>query len=238
MVIAMLQEKLELLLNKYEVASDAKISADGRSVQISGEVYPLLSHRFERRFVELRRMLHDGTVSGVSAIRCGNVGTAEKSLDELILRELDICRFLSGREIVSIAAFGRDGRAENLIAVLDNDVVCSIEVANTLPAGANCAQTIDKHEVISARGLVCDRVVDTQIPQNSIYLYADESIAYTDVDFELYGLDADKAASVRAAFALAKDESLRESSLSDMETLRNLLSCAAKSAADGRKVTI
>ena len=235
MVIAMLQEKLELLLNKYEVASDAKISADGRSVQISGEVYPLLSHRFERRFVELRRMLHDGTVSGVSAIRCGNVGTSEKSLDELILRELDICRFLSGREIVSIAAFGRDGRAENLIAVLDNDVVCSIEVANTLPAGA---QTIDKHEVISARGLVCDRVVDTQIPQNSIYLYADENIAYTDVDFELYGLDADKAASVRAAFALAKDESLRQSALCDMETLRNLLSCAAKSAADGRKVTI
>lgn len=235
MVIAMLQEKLELLLNKYQVASDAKISADGRSVRIGGEVYPLLSHRFERRFVELRRMLHDGTVSGVSAIRCGNVGTSEKSLDELILRELDICRFLSGREIVSIAAFGREGRAENLIAVLDNDVVCSIEVANTLPAGA---QTIDKHEVISARGLVCDRVVDTQIPQNSIYLYADENIAYTDVDFELYGLDADKAASVRAAFALAKDESLRQSALCDMETLRNLLSCAAKSAADGRKVTI
>ena len=231
----MLQEKLELLLNKYQVASDAKISADGRSVRIGGEVYPLLSHRFERRFVELRRMLHDGTVSGVSAIRCGNVGTSEKSLDELILRELDVCRFLSGREIVSIAAFGRDGRAENLIAVLDNDVVCSIEVANTLPAGA---QTIDKHEVISARGLVCDRVVDTQIPQNSIYLYADENIAYTDVDFELYGLDADKAASVRAAFALAKDESLRQSALCDMETLRNLLSCAAKSAADGRKVTI
>lgn len=231
----MLQEKLELLLNKYQVASDAKISADGRSVRIGGEVYPLLSHRFERRFVELRRMLHDGTVSGVSAIRCGNVGTSEKSLDELILRELDICRFLSGREIVSIAAFGREGRAENLIAVLDNDVVCSIEVANTLPAGA---QTIDKHEVISARGLVCDRVVDTQIPQNSIYLYADENIAYTDVDFELYGLDADKAASVRAAFALAKDESLRQSALCDMETLRNLLSCAAKSAADGRKVTI
>lgn len=231
----MLQEKLELLLEKYAIASDAKISADGRSVGIGGEVYPLLSHRFERRFVELRRMLHDGTVSGVSAIRCGNVGTSEKSLDELILRELDICRFLSGREIVSIAAFGRDGRAENLIAVLDNDVICSIEVANTLPAGA---QTIDKHEVISARGLVCDRVVDTQIPQNSIYLYADESIAYTDVDFELYGLDADKAASVRAAFALAKDESLRQSALCDMETLRNLLSCAAKSAADGRKVTI
>ena len=180
-------------------------------------------------------MLHDGTISGVSAIRCGNVGTSEKSLDELILRELDICRFLSGREIVSIAAFGRDRRAENLIAVLDNDVVCSIEVANTLPSGA---QTIDKHEVISARGLVCDRVVDTQIPQNSIYLYADENIAYTDVDFELYGLDADKAASVRAAFALAKDETLRQSALCDMETLRNLLSCATKSAADGRKVTI
>lgn len=231
----MLQEKLELLLEKYAIASDAKISADGRSVRIGGEVYPLLSHRFERRFVELRRMLQNGTVSGVSAIRCGNVGTSEKSLDELILRELDICRFLSGREIVSIAAFGQEGRAENLIAVLDNDVVCSIEVANTLPSGA---QTIDKHEVISARGLVCDRVVDTQIPQNSIYLYADENSAYTDVDFELYGLDACQAATVRAAFALAKDETLRKSAIADMEKLRHLLDCAEKSAAEGRKVII
>ena len=231
----MLQEKLELLLDKYAVESDAKISADGKSVEIGGKVYPILSHRFERRFIELRRMLHDGTVSGVSAIRCGNVGTSEKSLNELILRELDICRFLSGQEIVSIAVFGRDDRAANIIAVLDNDVVCSIEVANTLPSGA---QTIDKHEVISARGLVCDRVVDTQIPQNSISLYADENAAYTDVDFELYGLDADEAGAVRAAFALAKDESLRQMALSDMDTLRHLLCCAAKSASDGKKVTV
>ena len=231
----MLQEKLELLQKKYAVGCDAVISEDAKSVRIGGVSYPLLSHRYERRFTELRRMLHDGTVSGVSAIRCGTVSTGEKTLGELILRELDICRFLSGHEIVSVTNFTAGDRAADLIAVLDNGVVCSVEVAVTLPVGA---ETIDKHEVISARGLVCDRVVDTQIPQNSIYLYADENVAYTDVDFELYGLNAGEVAAVRAAFALAKSVELCEEALSELKTLERLSVCAAKSAATGKKISV
>ena len=230
----MYQDKLDLLLKKYAVVTPAVMTA-ADTVTIENIEYPILSHRFERRITELRKMMHDGTLTGISAIRCGHVATEETSLDALIRRELDICRFLSGHEIVSVTAFIRDGRAATLIAVLDNQVVCSLEVANTLPKGAT---VIDKHEVISARGLICDRVVDTQIPQQSVYLYADTTEAYTDVDFELYGLTMSEVASIRAAFALAKDEALREQVLTDAKVLDRLMNCVALSAREGRKITV
>ena len=118
---------------------------------------------------------------------------------------------------------------------MDDGVVCSLEIANTLPAGA---EHIDKHEIITARGLVCDRVVDTQIPQQSIYLYAGTNEAYTDVDFELYGLSAAEVAAVRCAFALAKDEGLREEALSSKATMDRLTACALESAKSGKRVSV
>ncbi len=230
----MLQNYLDLLLKKYDVPVSAVLK-DDTAVVIGGEEYPLLSHRFERRFTELRKMLHDGTTTGVSAVRCGHVATADVPLASLICRELDICRFITGHEIVSVTAFIRDERAAMLLAVMDDGVVCSLEIANTLPAGS---KHIDKHEVITARGLVCDRVVDTQIPQQSIYLYAEKDESYTDVDFELYGLEQDKVAAVRAAFALAKDETLRPEALRNKAVLDRIMECVAVSAKTGKKATI
>lgn len=230
----MLNEKLNMLLEKYDVPVRAEMKGV-EAVVIEGKEIPLLPHRFERRFTELRKMLHDGTVAGISAIRCGNVAPSDVPLTSLIGRELDLCRFLTGHEIVGLTAFIRDGRAATLIAETDDGVVCPIEVANTLPEGAN---PIDKHEVITARGLVCDRVVDTQIPQQSVYLYGETNEAYTDVDFELYGLTASEAAAVRCAFALAKDESLRMEMLENKAVLDRLTACAVQSAKDGRKANV
>ena len=230
----MVQEELELLLKKYDVPVSAKMNGTA-SVEIDGKVYPIFSHRAERRFAELKKMLHDGTTEGMSAVRCGHVAPCTVPLYDLIRRELDVCRFIMGQEIVGVTAFVRDGRAATLIAVLDNEIVCSLEVANTLPDGAS---PIDKHEVISARGFICDRVVDTQIPQQSVYLYGETNEAYTDVDFELYGLNAAEAAAVRCAFALAKDEELRGEMLKNKAVLDRLTACAVQSAKDGRKVNV
>jgi len=171
-------------------------------------------------------MMHDGTLNCVSTVRCGHVAPSDIPLAALMHRELDICRFLTGREIVSVTAFERESRAATLLAVMDDGVVCSVEVANTLPVGTD---PIDKHEVISARGLVCDRVVDTQIPQSSVYLYAETEEAYTDVDFELYGLKSDDIAAVRAAFALAKDEAMRSEARRNSVALDRIMICVAQS---------
>ncbi len=230
----MLQEYLNTLLKKYDVPAGAELR-DRAAVVIGGKEYPLLPHRFERRFAEMRKMLHDGTVRGVSAVRCGHVAPADRPLSALICRELDLCRFLTGHEIRTVTAFVRDERAATLLAVMDDGVVCSVEAANTLPTGAS---VIDKHEVISARGLVCDRVVDTQIPQESVYLYAETTEAYTDVDFELFGLSAGDAAVVRAAFALAKDAELREDARRDGAALARIMDAVARSVESGRKATV
>ena len=152
----------------------------------------------------------------------------------IVRREIDLCRFLCKEEPVSIAAYAVD-HAVNLIVNMPNGVVCTLEVANTLPEGA---QAIDKHELIGARGFICDRVVDTQVPQQSIYLYTDKPETFTDVDFELFGLSQDQVALVRTAFALAKDATLRNQALDDAEKTDRLVEAARKSATDGKKVTL
>ena len=235
----MYQEKLDLLLKKYDVPVSARMNGTA-SVEIDGTVCPILSHRAERRFAELKKMLHDGTTAGMSAVRCGHVSPCTVPLYGLIRREFDIARFITGQEIVGVTAFVRaengEDRAANLIAEMSGGAVCSMEIADTLPAGEG---HIDKHEVITSRGLVCDRVVDSQIPAQSVYLYGESGDeAYTDVDYELYGLDQDEAAAVRCAFALAKDEGLREETLRNAETLDRLMKAVRQSAQSGERVSV
>ena len=67
-----------------------------------------------------------------------------------------------------------------------------------LPAGT---AMIDRHELIARRGVACDRVVDTQVPQDSVYaLTASRDGRYTDTDAELFGLASDEVPLVRAAY--------------------------------------
>ena len=233
----MLQEKLDLLLTKYEVGKSAGVAktADGYTLEIGGKSVRLLPHRFERRFTELRKMLSDGTVTGISAVRCSNISPSDIPLESVIRREIDLARFVTGREVVSVAAFGNGDRAVNVLAVLEGGINAIIEVSNTLPAGG---EVIDKHEIIGSRGFVCDRVVDTQVPQQSIYLFGEEGKAYTDVDFELYGLNPEEVSAVRAAMALACDEKLVSEMISEGEKLDGICECVRKSEKSGRKVII
>ena len=230
----MYQEKLNYLLEKYDVGAGAEMDGPS-SVTIDGREYPILSQRYERRITELRKMANDGTLTGISAMRCGNVSHPDVTLAELIKRETDICRFVLKTEIKSVTAFMRGDRAATIIAETEEGVVCSIEVANTLPADS---KPIDKHEIISARGFICDRVVDTQIPQQSIYLYGETEESYTDVDFELYGLSMSDAAAVRAAFAMAKDAALREEIFEENTKLDRIIAAVFASAESGHRVFI
>ena len=232
----MLQEKLNLLIDKYAVPVSARLcEKDGEpAVEIDGVAYPLLAHRFERRFTELRKMLTDGTLTGLSVVRGGNVQCTTVPLWSTVRRELDLCRYLCDEEPVSLTAYAMD-RAVNLLVNMESGVVCSLEIASNLPEGST---VIDKHELIGSRGFICDRVVDTQVPQQSIYLYTDKTETFTDVDFELFGLSQEQVAIVRTAFALAKDASLREKALDDAAKTDRIVEAAKRSAAEGRKVTL
>ena len=227
-----LQKKLELLLDKYAVNRSVEL-LDATHASIDGTVVPLMPWRAERRFTELKLCVTNGTLGSPSVIRVANTAAKGTDLMALLAREADICRFVMDCEIVSVMVFaGAD--CMNAALKLENDVVCTIELAATLPAGE---RPVDKHEIASTRGAACDKVVDTQYMQSSIYLLGERHEEYTDVDFELYGLSMDEIAIVRAAFEAAKQNDFT-SALAAEQTLAHFVACARKSMNNCERVDV
>jgi precorrin-6B methylase 2 len=72
--------------------------------------------------------------------------------------------------------------------------------------------------------------VDTQVMQSSVYVYGDKSQKHTDVDYELFGLDIVSVSIVRAAFAAAKEPTVRDLFVNESTTLDKLVSAVKQSA--------
>lgn len=224
-----LQEKLDFLLEKYSVAAKAVLK-DDRTVVIDGMELPILSHRSERRFVELKNMVNNGTLVGISVMRVARIIGKGSDIYETLYRELDLCQYILQRRIKSVMVMENDN-VLNSIATTEDGVVCTIEISATLKVGEIPK---DKHEIISQRGIACDVVVDAQLKQDSIYVFGTENKKYTDVDFELYGLSIEETAIVRAAFTLAQRKNFEELKKID-ENLCELVELAKKSAACGER---
>ncbi len=194
-----LQEKLDFLLDKYSVATAATLK-DRYTAVIDGVETPILSHRLERRFTELRNIVQGGTLKGISVMRVARIVEKGADIFDELYRELDLCQYVLGKKIVAVTAM-QSKNALNVIATAEDSIVCTIEIAATLSKGEPAK---DKHEIISERGIACDVVVDAQLKQESIYVFGAENKKFTDVDFELYGLSTEDIAVVRAAFAVAQ----------------------------------
>ena len=226
----LLQEKLEFLLDKYSVDTQVTLK-DRQTVVIDGEELPLLAHRSERRFIELKNMVAGGTLTGISVMRTMRILEKGADLYEALYRELDLCQFMLQRAIKSVTVM-ENGNVMNVIATTADGVVCTLELAATLAAGE---PPKDKHEIIAEHGIACDIVVDAQLKQDSIYVFgANGNAAYTDVDFELYGLSIEDIAVVREAFAIARDKTSEEMKAIDAN-LRALVALAKKSANSGER---
>lgn len=224
-----LQEKLDFLLEKYSVDVKAELK-DNKSVVIDGREVPILSHRSERRFVELKNIVNNGTLVGISVMRTARIIENGSDIYEALYRELDLCQYILQRNIKSIMVM-ENTNTLNAIAKTDDDIVCTIEIAATLKEGET---PIDKHEIIAQHGIACDVVVDAQLKQDSIYVFGENNKKYTDVDFELYGLSVDNIAIVRAAFAIAQNKNCDE--MIDIDkNLCNLVEMAKKSAKNGER---
>lgn len=224
-----LQEKLDFLLEKYSVDTKAVLK-DSKTVVIDGMELPILSDRSERRFVELKNIVNNGTLVGVSVMRVARIIEKGSDIYEALYRELDLVQYILQRSIKSIMVMENDN-VMNAIATTEDGVVCTIEISATLKAGEIPK---DKHEIISQRGIACDVVVDAQLKQDSIYVFGAENKKYTDVDFELFGLSIEEIAVVRAAFAVAQKQNFDELKAID-ENLCKLLEMAKKSAENGER---
>lgn len=210
MNIEAMNEGLRRLLEKYLPGKTAELETDseigcGAILKKEGECVKLLPWRVERRFTELKNLTENGTLEEISTLRFA-VMSAEESLRNLLYRELDLCEFLGGSEIRSAFAVVAGNRIANVLIKLADGKSVSIECSAALPGKT---APLDRHELIARRGIACDRVVDTQVPQSSIYLFRNgEETRYTDVDSELYGLENQEIWIVRAAFAIIKTPGL------------------------------
>ena len=183
--------------------------------------------------LELKNIVQGGTLVGVSVMRVARIVEKGSDLFEELYRELDLCQYVLGRRIVAINVM-QNGGAMVAIATTEDDVVCTLELAATLSKGEPAK---DKHEIISQRGIACDVVVDAQLKQNSIYVFGGQNQAFTDVDFELYGLSIEDIAVVRSAFAAAKDQNGEQLKAID-RNLNTLVAMAKRSVETGERQVI
>lgn len=227
-----LQDKLEFLLDKYSVETKAVLN-DRKTVIIDGKKIPILSHRLERRFIELKNIVQGGTLVGISVMRVARIVEKGSDIYEELYRELDLCQYILGKKIVAVTAMQNDNTI-NVIATAEGGIVCTIEVSATLTKGETAK---DKHEIISQRGIACDVVVDAQLKQDSIYVFGAENKKFTDVDFELYGLSIEEIAVVRSAFTIAQNGTKDEMITKD-SNLKVLVEKAKDSVRTGERQVI
>jgi len=219
-----LEKSLSGLLKKYNVESrtdfqlthkdysEGLLLIAGRqmidSTNLENKI-PLLIHRLKRKFIELKKIVEEGTIENVSMFRFSCMGAKDIwDLKSLLYQELDLCEFIGGGKINSFNAVFSENKAGNVILRLDNNILCSVEVSAQMPVGSYLT---DRHEIIAQRGVASDLVVDTMIPQSSIYGYVESGrFEYRDVDMELFGLDELQTDHVRAAFHVLNDPKVAE----------------------------
>lgn len=221
------KEALAWLLTKYEVPfSEQDLYLDT----------PLQPWRCARKYTELRNLVNNGTVEHPCLLRFCHLTGRNTSLENLLYREFDLAEFITGHRIVALHAAFTEGRSGSVIIRLDNGVVGSVEVGNQLPDGAD---EVDRHEIIARRGVASDIVVDTQIPQQSVYLYKEEGTeTYKDTDSELFGLSGEQIERVRAKFAFLKDRGSAPEHLTQDAHIKAAVEAALKSNETHKKIVL
>lgn len=229
-----MQEKLELLLKKYSVPTKAVLSSDGKTVMINGESFPILPWEAERRFIEMRGLVTGGRVGSMCTYRIGHTAAENTDLFELLRREIGILEFTLDSDVCEIFAIAGQ-HTMNCIAETKNGCVCTVELAATLE---NEIEAVDKHEIITDNGVACDRAVDTQVPQSSIYVFGKNQTTYRDTDAELYGCSEEEIHRIRYAFSLAKSEEARKAAKEKARHSDAVIDAAKQSLAtlENRKV--
>ena len=216
-----MQKGLDLLLEKYSVAAKAVLSNNGKTVTVDGKQFPVLPWESERRIIELRNLVVTGRLGNMCTYRIGHTAKKGTDLFELLAREIGILEFTVNsvtKEIFAIA--GKN--TMNCIVETENGCVCTIELGATLENGKD----IDKHEIITDNGVGCDRVVDTQMPQDSIYVFGKKDQAFMDTDAELYGYSEIEINTIRNAFAVAKNADVQAANAQKWTHIQKVVAAA------------
>ncbi len=245
-----MEEALSGLLKKYSIREpiDFRLTQPGSSTGLNllpgwalidtplveNEI-PLLTWRLKRKFIELKKIVEDATIENVRMFRFSSMGNKDEwDWTSLLYREMDLCEFIGDGKIVSLQAVINDGQTGNVILRLDNNILCSVEISTRMPSGSELA---DRHEIIAQRGVASDLVVDTMIPQNSIYSFTENGESrYKDVDMELYGFDEERTDHIRSAFQVLKQPELVQEWKAQHNRLVNFINSVIESDKERKKI--
>ncbi len=244
------EKALRLLLDKYHIRAPQElylypeISPSGLNLSpgwawtgtpLKENQIPLLTWRLKRKFIELKKIVQEATVEHPRMFRFSSAGNKEHwSWSGLLYRELDLCEFIGNGTITSLQAVITDGEAGNVILRLNNNILCSIEISTRLPSGK---ALVDRHEIIAQRGVASDMVVDTMIPQHSIYTYTKSGVHhYRDVDEELFGFDEEQVDLIRAAFLVVKQKDVTDEWKARHDHLSSLVESVFRSDKNREKI--
>ena len=235
-----LQDALYGLLKKYDLKPDFSLNIlPGWSFfnqQMGGKDIPVFPWRTNRKFVELQKIISGNVVEHACMLRFCCLTDEHTGLPALLYREFDLCEYIGQSRIQSLHATFTGGRGGNVIVKLENGIIGSVEIGNLLPTGA---EMIDRHEIIARRGVASDLVVDTQIPQKSVYMYTDKGeIGYKDTDNELFGLKEIEIEWVRSAFDFLKNSHGLSDYLNRHKHLSSLIHAALESDRECRKIEV
>jgi len=196
---------------------------------------PLLTWRLKRKFLELKKIVQDSIIENVRMFRFCSMGNKDEwNWPSLLYREMDLCEFIGDGKIVSLQAVISDNQTGNVILRLDNNILCSVEISIQMPSDSALT---DRHEIIAQRGVASDLVVDTMIPQNSIYSYTEKGEQqYRDVDMELFGFDELQIDQVRSAFQVLKQRELAQQWQIQHKRLVNFINSVYISDNEQRKI--
>ena len=221
------EEGLKKLLEKYGVQAPS-FTLGEKTLTVNGVQIPLFPWRFERRFTEMKRMLTDGTLGAVCSIRAMRTAGRDESLQEILYREIDLCQWWADKPVSQVFCV-ENGQCANLILRFEGNATCILEAASTLSEGAEPAE---RHEVTTDHGMCGDQAIDTLVHQQSVYEFVEgkPGAAYTDVDFELYGLTPAQVALTRCAFSILSGETDAARARAQDARIRSILSAAAQSA--------
>ena len=216
------EQALLELLEKYSISGSENLSLSVQRKPTGINLYqgwmllempdeentvPLLTWRVKRKFIELKKIVKESTVEKPRMFRFSCIGDKNgMNLKSLLYREMDLCEFIGDGKIVSLQAVLSNANSGNVILRLDNDIICSVEISTQLPSGSDI---IDRHEIIAQRGVASDLVVDTMIPQNSIYSFTENGEQhFRDVDEELFGFAEEEIDHIRSAFEVLKNREI------------------------------
>lgn len=248
-----LKEALRKLLEKYGISAPQPYSLCWDDLPIGslrllpGNLFmesalahrdvPLLSWRTRRTFRELRQIVGEAVVENACLLRFSYFAPpGHGSLASLVYREIDLFEYIGGGKVESVFAVWGGRHTVNLIVKAFSGLLGCIEISLQLPPGV---LPQERHEVIGRRGTACDRVVDTQVPQHSVYFFGrggDQQ--YTDTDGELFDFDQQATDHVRGALELFKSPGLKDVWMDQHRHLVEVVRASIESGRTVRKVVI